>query len=98
LRPARWIFSGSLGSFYTAAGLDTAVGDAVTAATGFAPLGAAVAAKVAGGSIPVPHLSPELATVPPFPALGTVTFSIKADADGDGDPGRSGSAVSSRTP
>jgi hypothetical protein len=78
------LFSGSLGSFYTSAGLDTAIGNAVTDATGFAPLGNAVAAEVAGGAIPVPHLSPELATVPPFPSLGVVTFTISADADNDG--------------
>jgi hypothetical protein len=78
------LFSGSLGSFYTDAGLDTAIGAAVTAATGFAPFGNAVAAKVASGSIPVPDLSPELATVPPLPGLGSVSFSIKADADDDG--------------
>jgi hypothetical protein len=78
------LFSGSLGSFYTDAGLDTAIGNAVTAATGFAPFGNAVAAQVASGSIPVPHLSPELATVPPFPSLGSVSFSIQADADDDG--------------
>jgi Bacterial TSP3 repeat len=78
------LFSGNLGSFYTDAGLDTAIGDAVTAATGFAPLGNAVAAQVAGGNIPIPHLSPELATIPPFPSLGTVSFTIAADADNDG--------------
>jgi hypothetical protein len=78
------LFSGSLGSFYTDAGLDTDIGNAVTAATGFAPLGNAVAAQVAGGNVPIPDLNPELATVPPFPSLGSVTFTISADADSDG--------------
>jgi hypothetical protein len=78
------LFSGNLGSFSQGAGLDSAIGSAVTAATGFAALGDAFAAKVGTGSIPVPDLSPELATVPPFPPLGSVSFSIKAGADDDG--------------
>jgi hypothetical protein len=75
------IFSGSLGPLYTAAGLDTAVSDAVEAAIGFDPgFGAAIAA----GRLPVPFLDPPIASAPPFPAFGTAAFTVATDSDSDG--------------
>jgi hypothetical protein len=75
------VLSGSLGPQLSAAGLDTAVSDAVTAAIGFDPgFGSAIAA----GRVPVPLLDPEIAAVPPFPAFGTAAFTVATDSDGDG--------------
>jgi hypothetical protein len=75
------IFSGSLGPLYSGAGLDTLVGDAISAQIGFDP---GFAANIAAGKIPVPLLSPEIATVPPLPGVGTKSFSINPDPDNDG--------------
>ena len=75
------ILSGSLGPQYSAAGLDTAVSDAVKAAIGFDPgFGSAILA----GHVPIPLLNPEVASVPPFPAFGTAAFALATDSDADG--------------
>jgi Bacterial TSP3 repeat len=83
------LFSGSLGPVYQNLGLDTTIGGAVTAAivaeAGSDPgVGPAVAGRVAAGFVPIPLLNPEVASIPPFPALGSITFSIDPDSDDDG--------------
>lgn len=75
------VLSGNLGPVFQSAGADTMIGDAVTDAIGFDP---GVAARVGDGFIPVALTEPPLATIPPVPGLGTVSFSIVLDADGDG--------------
>jgi hypothetical protein len=74
---------------YQDLGLDTMIGDEVTAAIeaeiGSDPgVGAAVATRVANGFVPVPLLDPEVAAVPPLPSLGAITLDITLDTDGDG--------------
>jgi Bacterial TSP3 repeat len=75
------IFGGSLGPIYSAAGLDTLVGDAISSQIGFDP---GFAANIAAGKVPIPLLSPEIASVPPLPGIGTKSFSINPDPDSDG--------------
>jgi Bacterial TSP3 repeat len=78
------IFAGSLGPLFTQAGLDTAVADAVTAATGNETIGAAIGTAIGAGRLPIPLLSPEVPSVPPLPAIGSVPFTIDPDSDDDG--------------
>lgn len=84
------IISGDLGSVYQDLGLDTMIGDEVTAAieaeTGNPDpgVGDAVADRVAAGFVPVPLLDPEIAAVPPLPDMGAIVLDITLDTDGDG--------------
>ena len=75
------IFSGSIGSLLTANGVDTLVSDAIAGLIGFDP---GVGANIAAGKLPFPLTSPEVAAVPPLPALGAITFSFDTDSDDDG--------------
>jgi hypothetical protein len=61
--------------------VDTLVSDAVQAAIGFDP---GIGAQVAAGNLPFPLTSPEVASVPPVPTLGAITFSFDPDSDDDG--------------
>lgn len=74
------IYSGNLGQFYTSVGLDTTIGNTVANAVG-PPFGTIIgndiANNIGNGIIPIPLLSPSLASFPPFSAsLGTVDFAI----------------------
>jgi len=75
------ILSGSIGSLLTANGVDTLVSDAISGLIGFDP---GVGAQVAAGNLPFPLTSPEVATVPPLPGIGTISFSFDTDSDDDG--------------
>ena len=75
------VFSGNLGQFYTmpSVHLDTTIGNAVATAVG-PPLGTIIgndiATNVAAGELPIPLLSPPLASFPPVPSLGSIDFGI----------------------
>jgi hypothetical protein len=75
------IFSGSIGSLLTANGVDTLVSNAIADLIGFDP---GVGANIAAGNLPFPLTSPEVASVPPVPAIGAITFSFDTDSDDDG--------------
>jgi hypothetical protein len=75
------IFSGSIGSLLSANGVDTLVSDAIVDLIGIDP---GVGANVAAGKLPFPLTSPEVASVPPVPGLGAITFSFDPDSDDDG--------------
>jgi hypothetical protein len=66
------VFSGGLGSVYSQAGLDTAIGNAIGGTAG-----SLVASRVADGFVPIPLTSPPLATIPPI-TPGSVDFGIPA--------------------
>jgi len=68
------LFSGGLGPVYTAAGLDTMIGNAIGGIAG--PL---VAARVGAGFVPVPLTSPPLALIPPI-SMGSLNFGIPSVA------------------
>lgn len=79
------LFSGSLGSVYTDAGLDCLIGSAIDGGPCGGLVGSQVAASVAAGNLPIPLLDPELADISAGTfAMGTVPFTIDPDADGDG--------------
>ncbi len=73
------IYSGNLGQFYTSVGLNTTIGDAVATAVG-PPLGTTIgndiANNIANGELPIPLLSPPLASFPPVPSLGSIDFAL----------------------
>ncbi len=73
------IYSGNLGQFYSSVGLDTTIGNAVATAVG-PPLGTTIgneiATNIGKGELPIPLLSPSLASFPPLPSLGSVDFAI----------------------
>ncbi|MGH2445417.1 MAG: hypothetical protein ACRDGD_05185 [Candidatus Limnocylindria bacterium] len=75
------LFSGSIGSLLSANGVDTLVSDQIAALIGFDP---GVGANIAAGNLPFPLTSPDVAVVPPLPALGAITFSFDPDSDDDG--------------
>jgi hypothetical protein len=75
------IFSGSIGSLLSANGVDALVTDAIVDLIGIDP---GVGANVAAGNLPFPLTSPEVASVPPLPGLGAITFSFDPDSDDDG--------------
>ena len=75
------LFSGSIGSLLSGAGVDTLVSDAIAGLIGFDP---GVGAQIAAGNLPFPLTDPEVALVPPLPGLGAVTFSFDPDSDDDG--------------
>ena len=75
------IFSGSIGSLLSAGGVDTLVSDAIVGLIGVDP---GVGANIAAGNLPFPLTSPEVASVPPLPGLGAITFSFDPDSDDDG--------------
>jgi hypothetical protein len=64
------LFSGGLGPVFTSAGLDTQIATAIGGVAG--PL---VGARVAAGFVPVPLLSPPLASIPPI-TIGALDFSV----------------------
>ncbi len=64
------LFSGGLGPVYSAAGLDTTIGNAIGGAAG-----SLVASRVAAGFVPVPLTSPSLASIPPL-TTGTLDFGV----------------------
>ena len=75
------LISGDLGAQLQAAGLDVLVGDAIGGLAG-----AAVAARIAAGFIPIPLLDPEIAAISltEVPTIGSVLFTIDTDSDDDG--------------
>jgi len=75
------VFSGSIGSLLSANGVDTLVSDAIVGLIGIDP---GVGANIAAGNLPFPLTSPEVASVPPLPGLGAITFSFDPDSDDDG--------------
>jgi len=75
------IFSGSIGSLLSDNGVDTLVSDAIVGLIGIDP---GVGANIAAGNLPFPLTSPEVASVPPVPGLGSITFSFDPDSDDDG--------------
>ena len=75
------IFSGSIGSLLSANGVDTLVSDAIAGLIGFDP---GIGANIAAGNLPFPLTSPQVASVPPVPALGSIAFSFDTDSDDDG--------------
>jgi hypothetical protein len=66
------LFSGGLGPVYSAAGLDTEIGNAIGGTAG-----SLVAGRVAAGFVPVPLTSPPDASVPPV-TTGTLDFALPA--------------------
>ena len=79
------LFSGSLGSVYTSAGLDCLIGSAIDGEACGGLIGSQVAAQVAAGNLPIPLLDPEIADVSGGTFnLGSVVFSIDPDSDDDG--------------
>jgi hypothetical protein len=64
------LFSGGLGPAYSAAGLDTTIGNAIGGTAG-----SLVAGRVAAGFVPVPLTSPALASVPPL-TTGSLDFGL----------------------
>ena len=79
------LFSGSLGSVYTDAGLDCRIGSAIDGGVCGGLVGGQVAARVAAGNLPIPLLDPELANISSGTfAMGSIPFTIDPDADGDG--------------
>lgn len=72
------LFSGSLGPIYSDVGLDTQVGDAVSAAVGFDP---GFAAAIAAGNVPIPLTNPEIQALntSTTPVLGSVGFTFSTD-------------------
>ena len=75
------IFSGSIGSLLVSNGVDTLVSTAISDLIGFDP---GVGAQIAAGNLPFPLTSPEVASVPPLPEIGEITFSFDTDSDDDG--------------
>ncbi len=75
------IFSGSIGSLLSDNGVDTLVSDAIADLIGLDP---GVGSQIAAGNLPFPLTSPQVASVPPIPALGAITFSFDPDSDDDG--------------
>lgn len=74
------VYSGNLGKFYKSVGLDTTIGNTVASAVG-PPLGTIIgndiATNIGNGLLPIPLLSPPLASFPPFTAsLGSADFGI----------------------
>jgi hypothetical protein len=79
------LFSGSLGSVYTSAGLDCLIGSAIDGGPCGGLIGSQVASQVAAGNLPIPLLEPEIADVSGGTFnLGSVAFSIDPDSDDDG--------------
>jgi hypothetical protein len=79
------LFSGSLGSVFSDAGLDCLIGSSIDGGACGGLIGGQVAASVAAGNLPIPLLDPEIADVSGGTiALGSVPFSIDPDADDDG--------------
>jgi hypothetical protein len=79
------LFSGSLGSVFTDAGLDCLIGSAIDGGPCGGLIGSQVAGRVAAGNLPIPLLDPEIADVSGGAVnLGSVPFSIDPDADDDG--------------
>jgi hypothetical protein len=79
------LFSGSLGSIYTSAGLDCLIGSAIDGGACGGLIGSQVASQVAAGNLPIPLLDPEIADVSGGTFnLGSVAFSIDPDSDDDG--------------
>ena len=75
------IFSGSIGSLLQNNGVDALVSQAIVDLIGIDP---GVGANIAAGNLPFPLTNPEIASVPPVPGLGTITFSFDTDSDDDG--------------
>ncbi len=82
------LFSGSLGSLYTDAGLDCQIASQIDGDPCGGLIGGQVAGRIAAGNLPVPLLDPEIAAVTASStlSLGSVDFTIDPDADGDGLP------------
>ena len=79
------LFSGSLGSVYSDAGLDCLIGKAIDGGTCGGLIGSQVATRIAAGNLPIPLLDPELADISSGTfSLGSADFSIDPDADDDG--------------
>ena len=68
------LFSGGLGPAYTAAGLDTTLGNAIGGTAG-----SLVASRVAAGFVPVPLTSPPHDSIPPL-TTGAVDFAVPSVA------------------
>ena len=79
------LFSGSLGSVYTSAGLDCLIGSAIDGGACGGLIGSQVASRIAAGNLPIPLLDPEIADMSGGTFnLGSVAFSIDPDSDDDG--------------
>jgi hypothetical protein len=79
------LFSGSLGSVYTSAGLDCLIGSAIDGGACGGLIGSQVASRIAAGNLPIPLLDPEIADVSGGTFnLGSVAFTIDPDSDDDG--------------